>query len=132
MHMENLLSILEKAPLEEGVSAEIIAANLYKLIEPTLKKGITTEQEELDFCNMVDVALDENGLTNDAARIEALNHIYKATGFPYFLKDKASPKAPLRRGFCCLRAKKKDMFSSILSLLFHPYCASCDSHQTYL
>ena len=86
MHMENLLSILEKAPLEEGVSAEIIAANLYKLIEPTLKKGITTEQEELDFCNMVNVALDENGLTNDAARIEALNHIYKATGFPYFFK----------------------------------------------
>ncbi len=51
-----------------------------------MKKGITTEQEELDFCNMVDVALDENGLTNDAARIEALNHIYKATGFPYFFK----------------------------------------------
>ncbi len=86
MHMEHLLEILEKTPLEEGRSAAILAADLYKEIAPYLEKGIATEQEELDFCGMVDVALDEGGLTDQNARAEATNQIYNAAGFPHLWK----------------------------------------------
>lgn len=86
MHMENLLEIVEQAPLEDCRSAEILAANLYKKIAPYMKEGISTEQEELDFCGMLDIILDEGGLTNQNARAETLNRIYDATSFPHICK----------------------------------------------
>lgn len=86
MHMENLLEIVEQAPLEDCRSAEILAANLYKKIAPYMERGISTEQDELDFCGMVDVTLDEGGLTNQNARTETLNRIYDTTGFPHIYK----------------------------------------------
>lgn len=86
MHMENLLEIVEKAPLEDCRSAEILAVNLYKQIAPYMEKGISTEQEELDFCGMVDVTLDEGGLIDQNARAETLSQIYDAAGFPHIYK----------------------------------------------
>lgn len=86
MHMETLLEIVEQAPLEGCRSAEILAANLYKKIASYIEKGISTAEEELDFCSMVDVMLDEGGLTNQNARAEVLNQIYDAAGFPHIYK----------------------------------------------
>lgn len=86
MHMETLLEIVEQAPLEDCRSAEILAANLYKQITPYIEKGISTAEEELDFCSMVDIMLDEGGLTNQNARAAVLNQIYDATGFLYIYK----------------------------------------------
>lgn len=97
MHLENLFEILENAPLEKRRSAAvyistrnrntaILTANLYKEMAPFFEKGITTEQEELDFCCMVDAVLDEGGLRNQNARADILNQIYDATGFPHLYK----------------------------------------------
>ena len=86
MHMENLLEILEQAPLEECRSAAILTADLYKKMAPYFECGVSTEQEELDFCGMVDLTLDEGGLTDQKARSEVLSKIYNATGFPQLYK----------------------------------------------
>ena len=86
MHMEHLLEILEKTPLEEGRSAAILAADLYKEIAPYLEKGIATEQEELDFCGMVDVALDEGGLTDQKRARRGNQSNLQRSRFPASLK----------------------------------------------
>lgn len=87
MHMETLLEIVERAPLEDCRSVEILAANLYKKIAPYIEKGISTAEEELDFCSMIDVMLVEGGLTNqNAFAPDILNQIYDAAGFPHIYK----------------------------------------------
>lgn len=90
MHMENLLETVEQTPLEDCQSTEILTANLYKQIVSFMEKGILTEQEEMDFCSMADVVLDEDGLTNQDARVKTLN----ATDFPQYLQRIIS-QAPL-------------------------------------
>ena len=84
MHMEDVLAILEKMPMEECRSAAILAADVYKAVVPYLEKGIHNDGEELDFCGEIDGILDEGGIVNNDSRTKALCEIYDACGFQHY------------------------------------------------
>lgn len=84
MHMEDVLEILAKMPMEKGRSAAILAADVYKAFVPYQEKGICNDSDELDFCGEIAAILDTGGIINAKAREKALDQIYEATGFEHF------------------------------------------------
>lgn len=69
-----------------GHSRAAILDKILKSGEPYFSNGISSVDDELDFCQSVSVALDECSYLNMSydARIELLNRIYDAVGFPHY------------------------------------------------
>ena len=83
---EGLRRIIANAPMKKSGEQEALVTRLFNEIEPYLSKGIKTAEEELDFCSLVDVALDEGGVEDQNARANAVGQIYDAIGFTHFWK----------------------------------------------
>ena len=82
--MEAIWAILKNAPMEDGRIPEVLTVEVYEAVLPYLQKGIHNDQDELDFCGEIDLMLDEGGVVNVDARVQIMNQIYDAAGFPRY------------------------------------------------
>ncbi|MDD4564708.1 MAG: hypothetical protein PHE79_04440 [Eubacteriales bacterium] len=84
--IEQLQKIIAKAPLKKSIRRKKLVERLFKEIEPYLLKDISTVEEELDFCSLVELVLDKGGVGGPDARVDTLGQIYDAIGFTHFWK----------------------------------------------
>lgn len=84
--IERLQAIIDKAPMKKSSRRKKLVERLFKEIEPYLSKDISTAEEELDFCSLVEMILDEGGVEGPNARVDTMGQIYDAIGFTHFWK----------------------------------------------
>jgi hypothetical protein len=84
--IERLQAIINKAPMKKNSRRKKLVERLFSEIEPYLSKGISTVEEELDFCSFVEMILDEGGVEGPNARVDIMGQIYDAIGFTHFWK----------------------------------------------
>ena len=84
--IERLQKIIANAPMKKGGNRKTLVERLFKEIEPYLSKGITSVEDELDFCSLVELVLDESGVQGVDARVDTMGQIYDAIGFTHFWK----------------------------------------------
>ncbi len=86
MKTDILKFILRAIPLREAHTHEKLLERILKDGERYFTNGITSEEDELDFCGIISMALDEATLLNADLQTELLNEIYNAAGFQHFWK----------------------------------------------
>ena len=86
MQTEVLKFILRAIPLSKAYTHEKLLERILKDGECYFTNGITSDEDELDFCGTISVALDEATLLNADLQAELLNEIYNAAGFQRFWK----------------------------------------------
>ena len=81
MQTEILKFILRAIPLSKSYTYEKLEDG-----DRYFTNGIASEEDELDFCGIISVVLDEATLLNQDLQVELINEIYNAAGFQRFWK----------------------------------------------
>lgn len=76
--------ILRALPMKKGYTNAKLAKRILEDGEHYFTNGISSDEEELDFCSIISLALDEALDVNGEFRGELLNQIYNAAGFQHF------------------------------------------------
>jgi hypothetical protein len=83
----DLQTILEKTSAERlHLDRDTLCDKLLSIIAPYTEKGIADVEAELDFCGVIEEALDSGGIGDADERVAVGNAIYDALGFPHFWK----------------------------------------------
>ena len=76
--------ILRALPMKKGYTHAKLVKRILKDGEHYFTNGITSDEEELDFCSIISLALVEALDVNQNIQAELLNQIYNAAGFQRF------------------------------------------------
>ncbi len=86
MQTEILKFILRAIPLSKAYTYEKLLERILEDGDRYFTNGIASEEDELDFCGIISVVLDEATLLNQDLQVELINEIYNAAGFQRFWK----------------------------------------------
>lgn len=84
MQIETLQFILRAIPLKKGYTHATLLKRILKDGDHYFSNGIASEKEELDFCGIISLAIDEATRLKPDLQAELLNQIYNAAKFPHF------------------------------------------------
>ena len=79
-----MAAIWSTIPLREEQTVSGILERLDTEAERYFSNGVHSVEDELDFCSILALILDEETIVNQNVRTKLLNEMYEATGFERF------------------------------------------------
>ena len=80
---KKILSLIHTQRAKSGITINEVAKRIFEEVEPYMKKGLTSAEQELDLISGIELHLDENCYISQNRCAEISAQIYDLAGFEH-------------------------------------------------